>query len=88
MTRTPKKDVKYFDQPLGHARSSPLNSTEFPILQQAAHLRLKVALSKLPADLKMLVAEVAETVPHPVLGVPSGFVTRDWNACEVPFKQS
>jgi hypothetical protein len=36
----------------------------------------------------MLAAEVAETVPHPVLRVPSGVVTRDWNACDVPFKQS
>lgn len=65
-----------------------LNSTEFPVLQQAAHLRLKVALSKLPADLKTLVAEVANTVPHPVLGVPAGIVTRDRHACEMALEQS
>jgi hypothetical protein len=76
------------DQPLRHARSpSFLNSTEFPILQQAAHLRLKVALPKLPADLKFFVTEAGETVPHPVLAVPSGIVMHDWNAREVPLEQ-
>lgn len=76
------------DQPLRHARSpSFLNSTEFPILQQAAHLRLKVALPKLPADLKIFVTEAGETVLHPVLAVPSGIVMHDWNAREVPLEQ-
>lgn len=75
------------DQPLGHARSPPLNSTEIPVLQQAAHLCLKVALSKLPADLKTLMAEAAKTVPHPVLAVPSGVVTHDRNVREVPFEK-
>lgn len=54
---------------------------------QAAHPRLKVTLSKLPADLKTLVSKVAETLPHPVLAVPFGVVTRDWNAREVPLEQ-
>jgi hypothetical protein len=42
----------------------------------------------MPADLKTLAAEVVETVPYPVLGVPSGVVMRDWYACEVPLQQS
>jgi hypothetical protein len=48
---------------------------------------LKVALSKLPADLEILVAELAETIPHPVLAIPSGVVICDWNARELPLEQ-
>lgn len=44
-------------------------------------------MPKFPADLKILVAEAAETVPHPVLAVPSGIVMHDRNAREVPLEQ-